>query len=83
LEDFSVSASAPTPILLDSAGVIRVARDLVKNELTKHTCVDATFVRTILQGHVLAQSRAQHGFFLSKLSVVDPFFEGEWGVKDV
>jgi hypothetical protein len=36
LENFGVSVSMPTPLLSDSTGAISIARDLVKNELTKH-----------------------------------------------
>ena len=89
LEDFGVSATAPTPLLSDSTGAISIARDPVKHELTKHIGVDASFVRAAVQDQILAlhyvpselqladfftkaQTRAQHGFFLSKLSVVDP-----------
>jgi hypothetical protein len=89
LEDFGVSAAAPTPLLSDSTGAISIARDPVKHELTKHIGVDASFVRAAVQDQILAlhyvpsdlqladfftkaQTRAQHGFFLSKLSVVDP-----------
>ena len=62
---------------------------MVKNDLTKHIVVDASFVCPSVQDEVLAiqyvpfdlhladffmkaQTRAQSGFFLSKLSVVDP-----------
>lgn len=89
LEDFGVSSTTPTPLLLDSTCAINIARDPVKHELTKHIGVDASFVHTAMQDQVLAlqyvpselqladfftkaQTRAQHGFFLSKLSVVNP-----------
>ena len=89
LEDFGVSADAPTPLLSDSTGAISIARDPVKHELTKHIGVDAFYVRSVVQDQVMAlqyvpselqladfftkaQTRAQHSFFLSKLSVVDP-----------
>jgi hypothetical protein len=48
LEDFGVSADAPTPLLSDSIGAISIARDPVKHELTKHICVDAFFVRNVV-----------------------------------
>jgi hypothetical protein len=61
----------------------------VKHEITKNIGVDASFVRTIVQDHILAlkyvpselqfadlftkaHNRAQYGFFLSKLSFIDP-----------
>ena len=85
-EDFGVSATTSTPLLSDSTGAISIARDPVKHELTKHIGVDAHFVRAAVQDQTLAlhnvpselqffteaQTRAQHGFFLSKLDVVDP-----------
>jgi hypothetical protein len=45
LEDFcvSVSVSIPTPLLSDITGAISIARDPVKQELTKHIGVDAYF----------------------------------------
>jgi hypothetical protein len=42
LEDFAVSV--PTSLLFDSTGVISIARDLVKHELTKHIGVDTHFM---------------------------------------
>jgi hypothetical protein len=44
LEDFDVSVSMPTPLLSDSIGVISIAHDPVKHELTKHIGVDAYFM---------------------------------------
>jgi hypothetical protein len=44
LEDFGVSVSMPTPLLSDSIGVISIAHDPVKHELTKHISVDAYFM---------------------------------------
>jgi hypothetical protein len=45
LEDFGVSISMPTPFLSNSAGAISIARDSVKQELTKHIGVDTHFTR--------------------------------------
>jgi hypothetical protein len=59
LEYFGVSVSAPTPLLSDSTGVISIACDPVKHEITKHIGVkdigvDASIVRTAVQDQVLA-----------------------------
>jgi hypothetical protein len=89
LEDFGVMTSTPTPLSSNSTGVISIARDPVKHELTKHIGVDAFYMRSQVHDEVVAlyyvpsefqladfftkaQTRAQHSFFLSKLSVVDP-----------
>uniref|UniRef100_A0ACD5YS45 Uncharacterized protein n=1 Tax=Avena sativa TaxID=4498 RepID=A0ACD5YS45_AVESA len=45
LADFEVSITTPTLVLSDSTGVISVARDPVKHELTKHIGVDAFYTR--------------------------------------
>jgi hypothetical protein len=44
LEDFGVSVSILTPLLSDSTGAISIARDPVKQELTKNVGVDAHFM---------------------------------------
>jgi hypothetical protein len=89
LEDFGVTASTPTPLSSDSIGVISIARDPIKHELTKHIGVDASYMRSQVHDDVVAlryvpsefqladfftkaQMKAQHSYFLSKLSVVDP-----------
>jgi hypothetical protein len=54
LEDFGVSAAAPTPLLLDSTSVINIADDPVKHELTKNIGVEASFVCAVVQDQVLA-----------------------------
>jgi hypothetical protein len=54
LEDFGVSADAPTSLMFDSTCGIRIAHDPVKDELTKHIGVDASFVRAIVRDQVLA-----------------------------
>jgi hypothetical protein len=86
LADFGVSVTTPTTLLSDSTGAISIARDPVKHELTKHIGVDAFYTRAsvVIALHYVpselqladfftkAQTRAQHSFFLSKLSVVDP-----------
>jgi hypothetical protein len=51
LEDFAVSV--PTSLLFDSTGVISIARDLVKHELTKHIGVDTHFMRLQVQDGVV------------------------------
>jgi hypothetical protein len=45
LEDFGVSISMPTPFLSNSTSAISIARDSVKQELTKHIGVDTHFTR--------------------------------------
>ena len=89
LEDFGAMSSTPTPRSSDSTGVVIIARDPVKHELTKHIGVDASCMRSQVHDEVVAlyyvpsefqladfftkaQMRAQHGYFLSKLIVVDP-----------
>jgi hypothetical protein len=54
LEDFGVSVSMPTPLLSDSTWAIRIARDPVKHELTKHIGVDAHFTQSQVQDGVVA-----------------------------
>jgi hypothetical protein len=44
LEDFGVSVSMSTPLLSESTGAIRIARDPVKHELTKHIGINAHFM---------------------------------------
>jgi hypothetical protein len=54
LEDFGVSVSIPIPLLSDSTGVISIARNPVKHELTKHVGVDTYFTRSQVQNGVVA-----------------------------
>jgi hypothetical protein len=54
LADFGVSVTTPTTLLSDSIGAISIARDPVKNELTKHIGVDAFYVRAEVQDQVIA-----------------------------
>jgi hypothetical protein len=54
LEDFVVSISMPTPLLLDSTWAISIAHDPVKLELTKHIGVDAHFMRSYVKNGVAA-----------------------------
>ncbi|CAM8902534.1 unnamed protein product [Rhodiola kirilowii] len=54
LEDFTVSMSAPTQLLSDSTGAISIVRDPVKQELTKHIGVDASYVRSQVHDQVFA-----------------------------
>jgi len=49
LADFGISCDAPTPLLCDNTGAIRIANDPVKHELTKHIGVDALFTRSHCQ----------------------------------
>ena len=84
LDDFGVSVTTPTTLLSDSTCAISITRDPVKHEFTKHIGVDASsqdqvialqYVPSELQladFFTKAQTRAQHGFYLSKLSLVDP-----------
>jgi hypothetical protein len=53
LEDFGISVSIPTPLLLYSTGAISIARDPVKHEFTKHIGVDAHFTRSQVQDSVV------------------------------
>jgi hypothetical protein len=54
LEDFGVSATAPTPLSSDSTGAISIARDPVKHELTKHIAVDASYMRSQVHDQVVS-----------------------------
>ena len=54
LEDFGVSILVPTPLLSNSTGAINIARDPVKDELTKHIGVDASYMRSQVQEQVVA-----------------------------
>ena len=54
LEDFGVMASTPTPLSFDSTGVISIARDPVKHELTKHIGVDASYMRSQVHDQIVA-----------------------------
>jgi hypothetical protein len=88
LEDFGVSMTSPTSLLSDSTGAISIARDPIKHELTnigvdasytrtqvQGQVVALQYVSSELQladFFTKAQTRAQHKFYLSKLSVVDP-----------
>ena len=86
LEGFGVTVSTPTPLSSDSTGAISIARDPVKHELTKHIGVDASYMRSQVHDAVVAvpsefqladfftkaQTRAQHAYFLSNLTLVDP-----------
>ena len=46
LADFGISCDTPTPLLCDNTGVIQIANDPVKHELTKYIGVDASFTRS-------------------------------------
>jgi hypothetical protein len=89
LEDFGATTSTPTPFSSNSTGVISIAHDPVKHELTKHIGVDGSYMRSQVHDEVVAlryvpsefqladfftnaQTKAQHSYFLSKLSVGDP-----------
>jgi hypothetical protein len=53
LEDFGVYVTTPISLFLDSTDAIRIAQDLVKHKLIKHTSVDASFVRTTVHDQIL------------------------------
>jgi hypothetical protein len=46
LADFGISCDAPTPLLCDNTGVIQIANNPMKRELTKHIGVDAFFTQS-------------------------------------
>jgi len=54
LEDFGAMSSTPTPLSSDSTGVVIIARDPVKHELTKHIGVDASYMRSQVHDDVVA-----------------------------
>jgi hypothetical protein len=87
LEDFGVSISIPTPLLLDSIWTISITRDPIKHQLTKHIGVDAHFIRSQIKDDGIALqyvelqltdfftkslTRTHHQFYISKFSVVVP-----------
>lgn len=41
--------STSTPLLFDNTGAISIARDPIKNELTKYFGVDAYYTRALVQ----------------------------------
>jgi uncharacterized protein YecA (UPF0149 family) len=53
-EDFGVPATAPTPLSTDNTGVIGIAQDPVKHELTKHIGVDASYMRSHVRDQVVS-----------------------------
>jgi hypothetical protein len=69
-EDFDVSFSMLTPLLIDSGGAISIACDLIKHELTKHICVDVYYTRAQVQDGVIAlqyvPSELQFAYFITK-----------------
>jgi hypothetical protein len=72
LEDFGVSVSMPTPLLSDSTRAISITRDPVKHELTKHSGVDAHFMRSQVQDGVVALQ-----YVPSELQLVDFFTKAQ------
>jgi hypothetical protein len=51
---FGVSVTTPTILLSDSTCAISIMRDPVKHELTKHICVDASFVCASVHDQIIA-----------------------------
>ena len=76
LEDFGVSISGPTPLLSDSTGVISIARDPVKHELTKHIGVDASYTRAQVHDDVIALQ-----YVPSELQLADFFTKAQTRVQ--
>jgi hypothetical protein len=72
LEDFAVSVSIPTPLLSDSTGVISIAHDPIKHELTKHIGVDAHFTRSHIQDGIVALQ-----YVPSELQLIDFFMKAQ------
>ena len=79
--------------LANNTGAISIGHDPIKHELTKHIGDNASFVCAVVQDQVTvphhvpselqlvdfftSHSRAQHGFYLSKLVLrIHPDFEG-------
>ena len=54
LEDFGVSVSVATPLLIDSTGALSISRDPKKHELTKHIGVDVYYTRGQVQDGIVA-----------------------------
>jgi hypothetical protein len=67
LEDFGVMTSTPTPLSSNSTGVISIARDPVKHELTKHIGVDAFYMRSQVHDEVVALYYVPSEFQLADL----------------
>ena len=72
LADFGISCDAPTPLLCDNTGAIRIANDPVKHELTKHIGVDAFFTRSHCQQNTIALQ-----YVPSELQVADFFTKAQ------
>jgi hypothetical protein len=53
LDDFGVFVSTSTPLLFDNTGAISIARDPIKNELTKYFGVDAYYTRALVQDDII------------------------------
>jgi histone deacetylase 1/2 len=67
LADFGISVMTPT-----STGVISIARNPIKHELTKHIGVDAFFVRANMQNQVIALQ-----YVPSELQLADFFMKAQ------
>jgi hypothetical protein len=63
LEDLGVMTSAPTPLSSNSTGVISIARDPVKHELTKHIDVDASYMQSQVHNEVVPSEFQVADFF--------------------
>jgi hypothetical protein len=53
LADFGVALSS-TPVHCDSTGAINIAQDSVNHELIKHVGVDSFYIRSVVQGNIIA-----------------------------
>ena len=54
LEDFAVMSSTPNPLSSHSTNTLSIAWNLVKHELTKHICVDASYMRSHVHDQIVA-----------------------------
>ena len=57
-------SSAPTPLSSDSTGMLSIARDPVKYELTKHIGVDASYMRSQVHDQIVALQYVPSSFSL-------------------
>ena len=48
-----MTSSAPTPLFSDSIGMLSIARDPVKYELTKHIGVDTSYMRSHVHDQIV------------------------------
>jgi len=61
LEDFAVMSSTPNPLSSHSTNTLSIAWNLVKHELTKQICVDASYMRSHVHDQIVANQGTHKG----------------------